>query len=421
MFVPAPQGALESFLRMQSIQADLQVSFHYDVHFTTNLFDPLNPLLRDVISARSDRLPARILFVVEQEVDSLLSVCKAVTAYCGAHPEAVALACPPLLLPGGERVKNDPAHALAIQQAINETGLDRHSYLAVVGGGALLDAAGYAGATAHRGIRLLRIPTTTLSQNDSGVGVKNAINAFGKKNWVGTFAPPWAVLNDFRFLTTQPGRVWREGIAEAIKVALIKDAAFFEFLEAHADALAAQDMEPMQTLVRRCAELHVQHICTGGDAFEMGSSRPLDFGHWSAHKMEQLTEYRLHHGEAVAVGLALDVTYSYRQGWLTQTEWRRVLRTLAGVGFAIYAPELRTPALFQGLREFREHLGGELTIQMLRTIGEGFNVHAVDEALMAESIDLLEQEALRLGEQNTPSPAPPARTLVESRLETAAR
>ncbi len=386
---------LESIF-MQALQADLQVSFHYDVHFTTYLFDPENPLLSDVVAARSERLPARVLFVVEDEVERLLDVRAAVEAYCRRHADTLSLVCPPLLLPGGERVKNDPAHVVTVQKAVNETGLDRHSYLAVVGGGALLDAVGYAAATAHRGIRLLRIPTTTLAQNDSGVGVKNAINFFGKKNWVGTFAPAWAVLNDFHFLTTQPDRVWREGIAEAVKVALIKDAEFFGFLEDHTDALAAREMAPMQELVYRCAALHVRHICTGGDPFEMGSSRPLDFGHWSAHKLEQITDYRLHHGEAVAIGLALDVTYSHLMGWLTENDWRRVLRVLSGLGFALYAPEMRdADALLHGLREFREHLGGELTIQMLRSLGTGFNIHEVDEALMAESIALLERESRR--------------------------
>ena len=400
---------------MQAIQADLQVSFHYDVHFTTHLFDPKNPLFRDVTAARAERLPARILFVVEEEVDRLLDVRAAIEAYCRRHSDTLSLVCPPLLLPGGERVKNDPSHVVAVQQAVNETGLDRHSYLAVVGGGALLDAVGYAAATAHRGIRLLRIPTTTLSQNDSGVGVKNAINFFGKKNWVGTFAPAWAVLNDFHFLTTQPDRVWREGIAEAVKVALIKDADFFNFLEDHTDALAAREMAPMQTLVYRCAALHVQHICTGGDAFEMGSSRPLDFGHWSAHKLEQITNYRLHHGEAVAIGLALDVTYSYLQGWLSENDWRRVLRVLSGLGFALYAPEMDgTDELFHGLREFREHLGGELTIQMIQSLGTGFNVHEIDESLMARSIELLEEESRRFDGIGTTSPE-------DSRRELAAR
>ena len=377
---------------MRPIQADVQVNFHYDVHFTTRLFAPENPLLRDVI-AQGGTPPARILFVVEEEVERHLAVREAIADYAHRHHDVLRLAGPSLLLPGGEQVKNDPRHVVAVQQAVNETGLDRHSYIAAVGGGALLDAVGYAAATAHRGVRLLRIPTTTLAQNDSGVGVKNAINFFDKKNWVGTFAPAWAVLNDFQFLTTQPDRVWREGIAEAVKVALIKDAAFFEFLERGAAALERRHMATMEELVYRCAALHVQHICTGGDPFEMGSSRPLDFGHWSAHKLEQMTGHVLHHGEAVAIGLALDVTYSYLKGWLTATERRRVLQTLSTVGFALYTPELTSPALLDGLREFREHLGGRLTIQMLHGLGDGFNVHEVDEDRMAESARLLEWEA----------------------------
>jgi 3-dehydroquinate synthase len=381
---------------MQPILADVQVNYHYEVHFTTHLFAPENPLLRDVVTGRSDHLPARVLFVVEEEVDRHLGVAAAIEDYCRRHAASLAQAGPTIVLPGGERVKNDPAHVHTVHQAVHDTGLDRHSYLAAVGGGALLDAVGYAAATAHRGVRLLRVPTTTLSQNDSGVGVKNAINAFGKKNWVGTFAPAWAVLNDAHLLTTQPDRVWREGIAEAVKVALIKDADFFAALEDDTARLTERDMPAMQRLIRRCAELHVQHICAGGDPFEMGSSRPLDFGHWAAHKLEQITDHRLHHGEAVAVGLALDVTYSHLQGWLTADEWRRVLRVLSGVGFAVFAPEMKTPALFQGLREFREHLGGELTIQMLRRIGEGFNVHEIDEAMMTRSIAALEAEARRL-------------------------
>ena len=377
---------------MRPIQADVQVNFHYDVHFTTDLFSPENSLLRDVL-AQAGALPARVLFVVEEEVERHLGVRAGIAEYAARHGDALRLAAPPLLLPGGERVKNDPAHVITVQKAVNNSGLDRHSYIAAVGGGALLDAVGYAAATAHRGVRLLRLPTTTLGQNDSGVGVKNAINFFGKKNWVGTFAPAWAVLNDFRFLTTQPDRVWREGIAEAIKVALIKDLSFFEFLEGAAASLARRDMGAMQELVYRCAALHVQHICTGGDAFEMGSSRPLDFGHWSAHKLEQMTDHALHHGEAVAVGLALDVTYSHLKGWLTADERRRVLRVLETVGFTLYTPELTSGVLLDGLREFREHLGGRLTIQMLHAIGEGFNVHEVDETLMAESAWMLEREA----------------------------
>ncbi len=381
---------------MQTISGDVHVHFHYDVHFTTDLFAPANLTFREVALAGSqeERRPIRVLFVVDRDVENSRPVCAAIAAYFEHHADVLALADAPLLLPGGEAAKNDPVHVEAIRRAVNDTGLDRHSYLAVIGGGALLDVGGFGAATAHRGIRLLRIPTTTLSQNDSGVGVKNGINSFGKKNFTGTFAPAWAVFNDLRFLETLPDREWRAGIAEAVKVALIKDGAFFEQIEDLVPALAARDLDAMGRMNYRCAELHVQHICRGGDPFEMGSSRPLDFGHWSAHKLEQLTNYRLRHGEAVAIGLALDVTYSHLQGWLDDDDVRRVFDVLTGVGFALYDPALESPEVFDGLREFREHLGGELTIQMLRRLGEGFNVHEIDEDLMRCAIDQLKSATL---------------------------
>ena len=221
------------------------------------------------------------------------------------------LVCPPLLIDGGERAKNDMTNVEMIQGAIHEYGICRHSYVMVIGGGAAIDVVGYAAATAHRGVRLIRVPTTVLSQNDSGIGVKNSVNAFGKKNFLGTFAPPVVVLNDADFLMTLPDRDWRSGISEAIKVALLKDVEFFNFIEKKADRLVDRDMQAMHWLIYRCAQLHIDHIATSGDPFEFGSSRPLDFGHWAAHKLERLSHYTLRHGEAVAIGMALDSTYSY--------------------------------------------------------------------------------------------------------------
>ena len=214
---------------MQPIVGDVRVHFRYAVHFIADLFAPDNPTFRENVAGGNQL--ARVLFVVEKEVEDLWQLRAAIEAYFARHADVLAQAGEALVLPGGEQVKNDPAYVASIHRAIHDAGLDRHSYLAVIGGGALLDVGGFAAATAHRGVRLLRIPTTTLSQNDSGVGVKNGINAFGKKNFTGTFAPPWAVFNDVRFLETLPDREWRAGIAEAVKVALIKDAAFFEFIE----------------------------------------------------------------------------------------------------------------------------------------------------------------------------------------------
>src|SRR5437763_12891913 len=144
-----------------------------------------------------------------------------------AHSEALKLVCPPVIIEGGERTKNSYFHVSEIHSHIDRYHIDRHAYVIAVGGGAILDVVGLAAATAHRGCRLVRIPTTTLSQDDSGVGVKNGINAFGKKNFIGTFAPPFAVINDFDLLASLSDRDKRAGYIEAVKVALIRDAGFF--------------------------------------------------------------------------------------------------------------------------------------------------------------------------------------------------
>jgi 3-dehydroquinate synthase len=288
-------------------------------------------------------------------------------------------------------------HVAQIHEAINKAGMCRHSYVVAIGGGAVIDAVGYAAATAHRGVRLVRVPTTVLAQCDAAIGVKNGINHFDKKNFLGTFTPPFAVINDTTFLTTLSARDWRAGVAEAVKVALIKDAAFFDFIEENAGRLLWRDMIVMQKLIHRCAQLHLDHIAHDGDPFEHGSSRPLDFGHWCAHKLEQLTDYQLRHGEAVAIGIAVDSTYSYVMGFLSETVWRRILRLLFTLGFALCVAELaeyldrpgHKRCVLRGLVEFREHLGGRLTVTLLRDIGHGFEVNDMNVPMLIESIAIL--------------------------------
>jgi 3-dehydroquinate synthase len=302
-----------------------------------------------------------------------------------------------LVINGGEQAKNDEACLQKVLTAINKYGIDRHSFVAAIGGGSVLDMVGYACAIAHRGIRHIRIPTTVLSQNDSGIGVKNSFNFFGKKNFLGTFAPPVVVFNDAHFLTTLSERDWRSGIAEAVKVALVKDADFFEWLEGNATAMIMRNMDAMQCQIKRCAELHLQHIASG-DPFEMGSSRPLDFGHWSAHKLEQLSNFSVRHGEAVALGIALDSTYSYLSGRLGKQDLERILRLLQTLGFPLIHYEMdingEHSPLLEGLNEFREHLGGRLTITLLKGIGQSEEVHEMDTELLRKASEWLHHYCL---------------------------
>ncbi len=383
---------------MDVIDQSVRVTFRFPVYFTTGLFDPANPILRNVVTVAGDPAPADVVVVVDDGVARAhAGLLSHLDHYAAAHRDALRLVAPPLVLPGGEQVKNDPQHLDAVHALIRDAALCRHSYVIAIGGGALLDLAGYAAATAHRGIRLIRVPTTVLSQDDSAVGVKNGVNAYGKKNYFGTFAPPCAVLNDFDFLDTLEDRDWRGGVSEAVKAALIRDAAFFAQIEADAPALVARDRGTMRRLVRRSAELHLAHIAQGGDPFELGSSRPLDFGHWAAHKLEQLTNHQLRHGEAVAIGIALDTTYACLSGWLTAHDWQRVIDLLIALQLPIAVPELSAHAgapdhpasVLRGLEEFREHLGGQLTIMLLRGIGTAFDVHEIRTEVMIRSIGVL--------------------------------
>ena len=387
---------------MDSIERTIQVSWRHRVLFTDHLFDPKNLLLKNVLAEAPRSQACKLLVVVDMALaEAQPQLAGLISDYCALHGQHILLVCPPLVQPGGEQAKNCWAGVSEIHRHTDQHHIDRHSYLLAVGGGAFLDVAGLAAATAHRGVRHLRVPSTTLSQCDSGVGVKNGVNAFGKKNFIGTFAPPFAVINDFQLLTSLSPRDKRAGFAEAVKVACIRDGSFFSDIERDAPRLRQFEGETMRRLVRRCAEIHVDHIASGGDPFESGSARPLDFGHWAAHKLEQLSAFRIRHGEAVAIGIALDVIYSRRMGYLDIGSAERVLGLLETLGFELFAPELDAdqtrlePQLLQALEDFREHLGGSLTITLLRAIGLGFEVHEMNELCIVDSIKELQDRHVR--------------------------
>ena len=374
------------------------IPYRYPVSFTYDLFNPANPLLTETLCmAGHDEQHRLVIFIDEGVVKGQPDLLARIDRYVEHNKHHIELATHAVEMPAGEAVKSNLDYIEKMQTVICDEHIDRHSFVIGIGGGALLDAVGLVAATSHRGIRHIRIPTTVLAQNDSGVGVKNGVNLFGQKNYFGTFAPPFAVINDYQFIETLPDRDKISGMAEAVKVALIRDVIFYHWLETNSAKLQRFDADAMRHMIKRSAELHMHQIANGGDPFETGSIRPLDFGHWAAHRLETITDYDLRHGEAVAIGIALDTHYSVLCGLLPKGADERVYSLLSTLGFELWHPALELKnandqyEIMQGLTDFQEHLGGELTITLLYDIGVGEEVNHMYHDLVLQSMQWLKQ------------------------------
>jgi 3-dehydroquinate synthase len=368
-----------------SIKQKFTLSYEYPVLFTRKAFEFSNLTIANLIDNHNES--PKLLTVIDQGLaDAAPNLAEDIQKYCQHHKINV---LPEVIVPAGEASKNNEGVIDSIYQLVEKHAIDRHSYILVLGGGAVVDAIGFAAATAHRGIRLIRMPSTVLGQNDAGVGVKNAVNYHHRKNYIGTFAPPFAVINDFDLLNTLTERDKRSGISEAIKVALIKDPEFFTELYQSRHQLAAFEDNATMNMIIKGAKWHLNHIATSGDPFELGSARPLDFGHWSAHKLEELSNNELRHGEAVAIGIAIDSIYSSLVGYLSTDELEQILTLLRDIGFELNHSVLDKLDIVKALEEFKEHLGGNLCITLLNMIGSGFEVNEINDSLMAEAIEQL--------------------------------
>lgn len=371
-----------------STNVTFSVTFEHRLRFTRDVLGTDAAVLLDLLHGSGDQIPRVQFWVDEFVLNAHPDLKPRLRQFGRQNADRFTLIGNIQTCPGGEAVKNDVHIIERMLKCMNAADLDRRSYVVVIGGGAVLDAVGFAAGIAHRGIRLIRLPTTTLAQADSGVGVKNSINLFNKKNWLGSFAVPWGVINDQRLLETLPDRDFRCGFSEAVKVSMLKDAEEFARIEQGAEAIAARDMHVAWPVIMRSAKLHLDHITLGGDPFEALEARPLDYGHWSAHKLEPMSNFELRHGEAVAIGVAVDTVYSSLVHGLPASDARRVLLTLRNLGLTLDHPVLhQTQNLFEGLEEFRQHLGGRLTLTMVPQLGTKIDIHSVDRTRMIESIE----------------------------------
>ncbi len=370
---------------------EVLLTLAHRVRFTRGALDVANPALREVFASDTGIIMRRAIVFIDEGVDrtSNGTLIAKITQYFAAHAAHMPRLVDLVIVPGGEVAKHDMRVVDRVVELVEHHRICRKSFVIAVGGGAMLDAVGFGAAIAHRGVRLVRIPTTVLAQDDAAMGVKNGVNRFGKKNFVGSFAVPFAVLCDEEFLATLPLAVYRAGFSEAVKIALLKDAALFAALERDAEVIAAHNAASATAarhVIRRSADLHLAHIIENGDPFETSEARPLDFGHWAAHRLESLSDHAISHGDAVALGLLLDCRYANLKGWLSDELHARIRSCIARLGLPTRHPLFANhAALIAGLEEFREHLGGTLTITMLGGLENGFEVHEIDSALMRQA------------------------------------
>ena len=376
------------------IDTSFSVSYNYPTIFTSQAFDTDNDTLVTTLQRLNEGRRHRVVFYIDAALATPQLISQ-IEAYCATHSDVINLAAPVKSVAGGFEIKNNPEFIIATLKELGELHIDRQSFVVVIGGGSVIDAVGLAVALLHRGARLIRMPTTVLGQDDAGVGVKNGIDFNGQKNFMGCFAPPFAVINDVSFLATLGDEDWFGGFAEAIKVSIIRDGSFFEQLEQAVPAICARDISVAEGIIRRSAELHLRQISKGGDPFEFGSARPLDFGHWAAHRLEVISNHELGHGYAVSIGIALDTIYAQKLGLITEQECKRIIKLLRALNLPIYSKWLEARneqgelLVIKGAEDFREHLGGILNITLPTSIGTAIEVHELDTSKVAESIQEL--------------------------------
>ncbi len=378
------------------INQSFKIDFNYDIFFTNNVFDVKNNTLINILNKNKKSKKNLILFIDKNLYNKHTDLIHNIEQYAKINKKYINIVCEPILITGGEKIKNHYSIVKCIYKLIDLYKICRQSYILAIGGGTIQDLVGFAASTAHRGVKLIRIPTTTLSQDDSGVGVKNGINFINKKNFIGCFSPPHAVINDYNFLTSLNDEIFIEGFSEAIKIAILKNKKLFTLIKNNTNKLLLRDNTVSSEIIFNCAKIHAHHISKKRDPFENTSSRPLDFGHWAAHKIESLSKYKISHGKSVATGIALDCTYSYLLKIMPKADWKEIIKVLTNLGLPIYFKELSIKihnkyVIFNGLEEFREHLGGKLTITLITKIGKKIETHHVNKNIYIKAICMLKK------------------------------
>lgn len=273
-----------------------------------------------------------------------------------------------VVLPDGERYKTFETMMLIIDALVKER-MNRDAAVVALGGGVIGDMAGFAAACYQRGIDYLQVPTTLLSQVDSSVGGKTAVNHPGAKNMIGAFHQPRCVIADTATLHTLPEREFAAGIAEVVKYGLIYDPAFFVWLEENAEALLKRVDSAVIYAVRRSCEVKAEVV--GIDEREQGLRAILNLGHTFGHAIETASGYgNWLHGEAVAAGMVMAADLSERLGWLPSIDKQRAIDLLKRFKLPVEPPRIGADRARELMGLDKKVLDGKLRLVLLRSLGK---------------------------------------------------
>ena len=290
----------------------------------------------------------------------------------------------PIILPDGEAYKNTET-LNTIYDVLLQNRCERSTTLIALGGGVIGDLTGYAAATYLRGVPFIQIPTTLLSQVDSSVGGKTGINHPLGKNMIGAFYQPQLVLADIDTLKTLPAREFSAGMAEVIKYGLIRDAEFFDWLEAHIEQLMALEEAAISEAIYRSCQNKAEVVAR--DEHENGERALLNLGHTFGHAIENAMGYGVWlHGEAVAAGTMLAADLSQRLGWLAAADVTRMHALLSKASLPLEAPKLGAEKYLDLMQMDKKVADGKIRLVLQQAIGKSVITSDYDAEKLKETL-----------------------------------
>jgi 3-dehydroquinate synthase len=289
-----------------------------------------------------------------------------------------------LEVPDGEEYKSlEQAGKLYLQ--LNDFQTERMTPVLALGGGVIGDLAGFVAATYMRGVPLFHIPTTLLSQVDSSIGGKVAVNHSRMKNNIGTFFQPKLVLADLNTLKTLPEKELVNGMAEVIKYGVIRDPDLFNLLETNIERIKSLDMELVEEVVARCAGIKAAVVET--DEKDMGLRNILNYGHTIGHTVETVSGFRIHHGSGVGIGMVAAGMISQKMGILPLEDLKRINDLVMKAGLPVRIPGLDIPAMLKAMQHDKKKLEDKVRFILPKTIGEVFISDEVSASTLNEVLE----------------------------------